>query len=261
MSFEDTPPYNNSHRHYRGKCSPRTGEIGFQIVVEQTDLWIVAEQDLSEKILNLVHHLRGELKAYMALFPEFGTSLRPVPVSPKASPIIRAMAEATARCNVGPMASVAGAISQFVAEAFAKQSPNLIVENGGDIALYSTRDRVVGLLPDPNSETVLGLKIAAKDFPVCICSSSATIGHSLSLGRGELVAVRSQNGCLADAAATALCNMLQSKKDLDRVLAQAQEWSAPDNDNGLNCGIDGVLAQCGGQIAVWGQMELTGIAG
>ncbi len=261
MSSADRYPYAGSHRHYRGRCSPRAGETGFQVVVEQTDLWVVAERDLSQDILHLAHHLRGELKAYMALHPEFGTSLRPVSVSANASSVVRAMADAAARCDVGPMAAVAGAIAQFTAAGFTEKSPNLIVENGGDIALHSTRDRVVGLLPDPSSETVLGLTIAAKDFPVYICSSSATIGHSLSLGRGELVAVRSQNGCLADAAATALCNMLQTKKDLQRVLAQAQEWSEPDSDHGLACGIDGVLAQCGGQIAVWGKMELTGIAG
>ncbi len=260
MSSKELTPYTSSHRHYRGRCTPRQKESGFQVVVEQTDLWIVAEQNLSQEILQHVHLLRGELKAYIAMHPEFGASLRPVEVPPKASEIVRAMAVAGARCEVGPMAAVAGAVAQFVANAFADKSPNIIVENGGDIALRSTRERVVGLLPDPTSETVLGLRLAPEDFPVCICSSSATIGHSLSLGRGDLVVVRSKNGCLADAAATALCNLLQGKKDLERVLAQAQKWAEAAPHLGLDCGIDGVIAQCGGQIAVWGAMELTGIA-
>ena len=205
------------------------------MVVEQTDLWVVAQHNLSQEILPLVHQLRGELKAYIALHPEFGASLSPVDVPPNATAIVRAMAAAARRCNVGPMAAVAGAMAQFVAKRFEELSPNIIVENGGDIALRSTRERVVGLLSDPTSDTVLGLRLGPTDFPTCICSSSATIGHSLSLGRGELVVVRSRDGCLADAAATALCNILHGKQDLETRSGPSPGMGAPGAGHGRRC--------------------------
>ena len=45
------------------------------------------------------------------------------------------MIKASLAANVGPMASVAGAISEYVANDLLKMSQNVIVENGGDIYL------------------------------------------------------------------------------------------------------------------------------
>ncbi|MDK2954953.1 MAG: uncharacterized protein PWQ57_449 [Desulfovibrionales bacterium] len=242
-------PYRSPWRRYREDASPRRrGEQSFQVVVEQTDLWITAREDLSSQALDLVHGLRGTLKAYIALHPSFAASLAPVAVSPEAPPLIRSMALAGEACGVGPMAAVAGAIAQGVAEGLAQCSPDVLVENGGDVHMISTTDRVAALLADPASTAGLGLKLAAEDFPLSLCASSGRIGHSLSLGRGDLVVVRSKSAAVADAAATALGNLLQSKKDLERVAARAREL----NDKG----VDGVFAQMDGRIAVWGKMEL-----
>jgi len=239
-----------------------SGETAFQVVVEQTDLWVVARQDLSEDMAqamgDFVHSLRGPLKAHIALHPEFAESLTPVPAAPDAPPpppLIRAMAEAAAICNVGPMAAVAGAIAQAVADAFADQSPDILVENGGDCFMHSTRDRVAALLSDPeaapHSGPGLGLDLPAKGFPLALCASSATIGHSLSLGQGELVVVKADTGALADAAATALCNLLHTPDDLNRVTDAAASLK--------RFGLRGVFAQHGGKLAAWGDMELVAL--
>ena len=56
-------------------------------------------------------------------------------------PVIKSMADSAQACGVGPMAAVAGAVAQFVAEALLPFSSNVIVENGGDIYMHSTRPR------------------------------------------------------------------------------------------------------------------------
>jgi hypothetical protein len=170
-------------RGYRGALRPAGGETAFQVVVEQTDLWVVARKDLTREVAAWVTELRGRLKAYMALDPAFGPSLVPVEVLPGAPEIVRAMARAGAACGVGPMAAVAGTIARMVAERFAQESPDILVENGGDIAMFSTRERTVGILADPAGGARLGVRIPAEDFPCALCASSARIGHSLSLGR------------------------------------------------------------------------------
>ena len=184
----------------------------------------------------------------MALNPAFGASLTPVSVPETAPPMIRAMASAAAVCGVGPMAAVAGSIAQYTAEHFVSESPDILVENGGDLYLCSTRRRVAAILTDPTGDASLGVALPPEAFPCSLCASSATIGHSLSLGRGDLVVARARDAALADAAATALCNLLRTPDDLSRVTDTAQSF-----------GLDGVFAQCSGKLAVWGDMELVAV--
>ena len=241
----------SAHRAYRDAVRPQPGETRFQVVLEQTDLMVTAEADLGGPMLDLVRTLRGELKNHMLTHPGFRESLVPVSVEDHAPAIVREMARAAALVNVGPMAAVAGTMAQLVAEAFAAQSPNLIVENGGDIYMRSTRPRTVALLGDPESGARLGLALSPRDFPLSLCASSATIGHSLSLGRGELVVVRSKSAALADAAATALANLIDDADDLDLLLARARKLAVH--------GVEGVFAQAGGRLGVWGKMELVAL--
>jgi ApbE superfamily uncharacterized protein (UPF0280 family) len=249
--------HRSADRAYRTGVAARTGETAFQAVVEQSDLWIVAglsghsREELRDAALEELHAVRGQLKAYLALHPEFGAALTPLALLPAAPPLVRAMAEAGQACGVGPMAAVAGSVAQSVATALRERVADVLVENGGDLYMYSTRERRVALLADPASGARLGLRLESKMFPLSVCSSSSTIGHSLSLGRGELVTVLADGGALADAAATALCNMLNSERDLDRVLETAQVWAEH--------GVRGVFAQAGGKIAAWGAVELITI--
>ena len=111
--------------------------------------------------------------------------------------------------------------------------------------------RVVALLGEPQSGAKLGLRLNKGDFPLSLCASSATIGPSLSLGQGELVVVRSRSGAFADAAATTLANLIDSGDDLDLLVARARELAPK--------GLEGVFAQAGGKLAVWGKMELVAL--
>lgn len=241
--------YASTERCYRKQCTHRQGECAFQVVVEETDLRVTAQCNLAPEMMAHVTHLRGEIKAWTRLHPEFRTSLTPLPMPTDAPEVVRRMLYGSRLAGVGPFAAVAGVIAQMTAEAFVSRSPDLIIENGGDIYVYSTVDRVVGMLPDPESGTLIGIKVAAADCPVSICASSAHIGHSLSFGQGDLAVVRAADASLADSAATAFCNHLRSASDVKNVLAMAEKL-AP-------CGIEGVFVQCQGRIGIWGRMELA----
>ena len=240
----------NPLRTYRELYAQDKKELGYQVVVEESDLWITSQVDLKNKIMDELIKLRAQIKAYIELHPAFLTSLKPVSVPKSAPGIIRKMALAGKLFDVGPMAAVAGAIAQKIAQKFHHLSPNLLVENGGDVYMYSLTDRKIGLLAHPEENLNLGLKIPRQDFPCALCASSATIGHSLSFGMGDLVVVKARDGAIADAAATALNNKLQNKGSLARVLKTASQWKEK--------GITGVFAQFEDEIGIWGDMELIG---
>jgi uncharacterized protein len=241
--------YANPVRSYRNICGPAPGETAYQVVLEQSDLYIISARDLKSLILERLNLLRRDIKGYIMLHPEFAESLVPVEITKNCPDIVRDMAESARLFGVGPMAAVAGSIAQHIADHASKISPDILVENGGDIFIHSRTDRIVGLLPHPEEPVTLGIKIFKEETPCAVCSSSSTIGHSLSLGLGDLVTVRSRSGAVADAAATALCNMIRSKKSLTRINKMRPELQKK--------GITGILAQMGKDLLVWGNMELT----
>lgn len=243
--------YNGSERLYRGRCTAREGEYAFQLVVEETDLQVIVDarqRELARPMLDFVTSLRGQIKNWMTLHPEFRTSLVPVAAPEEAPEVVRRMAAGAAVADVGPFAAVAGVIAQMTAEAFVHVSPDIIIENGGDAYLFSQKDRVVGLLANPEEGTSIGVTVRREDCPVSLCASSAIIGHSLSLGRGDLAVARARDAALADAAATALCNMLRTGRDVRRALERAELL-----------GLEGAFVQCEGRIGVWGNMELVAV--
>lgn len=253
MSNTQMKRYMNGRSYRRPSSHP--DERSFQIVVGESDLWITVASSVPDSIeefaLRKVTELRGQIQTWMLLEGEFAGSLVPLPDPGTAPDIIRRMYSASRVMGVGPMACVAGAIAGLTAEALLPWSADCMVENGGDSMLYSTRGRVVAMLSEKGGRASVGLRLHKDDFPVSLCASSSFIGHSLSLGRGELAVVRSADPFLADAAATALCNMLHKPEDT----AKAAEFASGYEQ----AGIDGVFLQCQGSIAVWGKMELIGV--
>jgi ApbE superfamily uncharacterized protein (UPF0280 family) len=148
------------------------------------------------------------------------------------------------------MASVAGAIAQFVGMRLLRWSREVIVENGGDIFLKAERSVTVSLFAgrSPLSEK-LGLVISPGQMPLGICTSSRSVGHSLSMGKADAACVLAPSATLADGAATALCNKIQGRKDLDRIA----EWTT-----GMK-GVTGAVVILGERMATWGQIELTAL--
>ena len=234
-------------RTYRGSVHAKDLKF-FQVVVRESDLWIGAESDVQKEARDLVFLFRHQLETYMGFHGEFLTSLRPVEDDPMAPPIVKDMIRCSRKANVGPMASVAGAMAQWVGEALLDVSGQVIVENGGDIFVAAKRPVTVSILAGPSPLSgKFGLRIPERQMPLGICSSSATVGHSLSLGITDVVCLLSTSTALADAAATALGNRIGKISDLERVGPWAEEIG----------GILGGVVIVGDTMASWGDIELV----
>ncbi|KTB48498.1 UPF0280 family protein [Dehalogenimonas alkenigignens] len=209
-------------RFYRSQHSS-PDLISFSVCIKETNLFIAARCNLERKAYRSVQKYRQTIEGYIARHPEFLTSLAPVEVDPGESPIICDMAEAAQKAGVGPMAAVAGAIAESVGRDLLEYSSDIIVENGGDLFIRTTRERVVGIQAgDSLFSGKLGLTIKPTDTPCGICTSSGTVGHSLSFGKADAVTIVAASASLADAAATACCNCIQSPYDINKALSAAQ---------------------------------------
>jgi len=107
--------------------------VTFEVVHGETDLQVSALSDCSAEAAAAVAALRADLEAYIGAHPRFAESFVPVEAAPDAPEIVRAMAAAGAAAGVGPMAAVAGAVAERVARALLRVSPEVLVENGGDL--------------------------------------------------------------------------------------------------------------------------------
>lgn len=238
-------PY--EERTYRRKVNT-SDLVSFHMAVKETDLWVSADLNLEKETRDLIFGCRQQLEAYIKVNPEFAVTLSPQQEDPYAPPIVREMIGATEGIGVGPMASVAGAVAQYVAGGLLRFTDQVIVENGGDIFLKTNRPATVSIFAgaSPLSER-LGLKIPVKQMPLGVCSSSAKVGHSLSLGIADVACLLSPSAALADGAATALGNRVKRKKDLETVAAWAGQIE----------GIVGGVVIVDDRIAAWGDIELV----
>lgn len=221
----------------------------FEVKHRETDLWIRADRLLEKEAMDAVLSVRRQLENYIATSEGFLASLTPLPYDPAAPPIVRAMLEASAKAGVGPMAAVAGAIAQWTAEALHPLSASVIVENGGDCHLIADEEITVGVYAGPKSpfQGKIALRFGPERFPLAVCTSSGTIGHSLSFGKADAVVVASRSAALADAAATAIGNIARAPSDIQQAL-----------DHGARIpGIEGTLILMGGKMGAWGNMELV----
>ncbi|MDZ4655839.1 MAG: UPF0280 family protein [Coriobacteriia bacterium] len=234
-------------RFYREKVAAG-GLMSFTVVNAETDLHVSAQRDLSREATALVVELRGDVESYIAMHPRFAESYAPLEVESGAPEVVRAMAEGARAAGVGPMAAVAGAIAERVARGLARLSAEVIVENGGDLFVMGATDRVIALWAGSSPfASTLGLRVGASMLPVAVCTSSGTIGHSTSFGRADTVTVLAVDAALADAAATALANLVRGEADIERALAAGQAIG----------GVVGVLVMVGERIGAWGAVELV----
>lgn len=213
-------------RHYRTWFCPGGDLHPFRVVYRETDLAVLAERDLSLEVLGLIREIRRPLEEYLAEHPEFLKALKPLPQDPRAPEIVKKMLWAGKVAGVGPMAAVAGAIAEAVGQKLLEEgyTRKVVVENGGDIFLALGRPATVALYAgDSPLSGKVGLRIAPDFQPCGVCTSSGKIGHSLSLGRADAVTVIAREAALADAAATALGNLVRGQRSLPRVFSAARE--------------------------------------
>ena len=234
-------------RTYRKRVNAKD-LVSFHVAVKETDLWVSADQNLEKETRDLVLSLRHQLEHYISIHPNFLTTLNPYPEDPYAPPMVKEMIETTGDLGVGPMASVAGAIAQYVGHGLLKWTDQVILENGGDIFLKANRPVTVSIFAGKSPLSgKIGVRIPQEKMPLGVCASSGTIGHSLSLGFTDIVCIISPSAILADGAATALGNRIRDKKDLEKIADWADELG----------GVSGGLAIVKDKVAAWGEVELV----
>ena len=161
-----------------------------------------------------------------------------------APPIIRKMVAASAVFGIGPMAAVAGAIAGSAVDAMIKEgAAYAVVDNGGDICILNDQPMTVGIYAGRSPIRDLAFLSDSRKKPLGICTSSGTVGPSISFGWADAAVVVSQDVALADAAATALGNAVTAAGSL------AECFSAIDRP-----GIDGALVIRGEQMAMWKEL-------
>ena len=222
--------------------------VNFEVIVKETDLLVRAMKDLSRETRESVYKYRHQLETYIATHPDFAGSLVPLDEDPYAPRIVQEMIR-TSRCaNVGPMAAVAGAVAEFVSKDLLPLSEEIIIENGGDIYLATSRERTIGIYAgDSPLSLKVGVLIQAEDRPLGICTSSGTVGPSLSFGKADAICVLSKSSALADAAATAVGNRVKTGKDIESGLEAGKAIE----------GVLGTLIIIGDRMGVWGNIRLV----
>ena len=195
---------------------------------------------------------RGYLEAYIDQYPDFLRTLKPWRISGPAPAIVREMALAGEKAGVGPMAAVAGAISEAVGTGLLQVSSEVIVENGGDTFFKTQTPVLVGIYAGNSPLSLkVGLKVDSTSHPVSLCTSSGTVGHSLSFGKADAVCVMSDSCALADAVATAVGNRVRSARDISSAIHFGK--SIPD--------VSGLVVIIGKDMGLWGSLEVIPLRG
>ena len=211
--------------------------------LKQTVVTITA--DAPEHILSAKQAIRvnrRSLEHFIELNPFFRFALEPVEDYIGDPPdIVRRMLDASSAAKVGPMAAVAGVIADLAVEAMVEAGASYaIVDNGGDIALTCDHEVIVGIYGGAPPFEDVAFKIEPTRF-LGVCTSSATVGPSISFGTAEVACVIAKTACLADAAASALGNLSNDHQAAFRAIKDIR-------------GVIGALLIAGDKLATWGRL-------
>ena len=155
-----------------------------QIDIDETHIRLTTDLE-GHDLKRYIFDMRMELKDHIFRNNEFSLAMEPLNVPDDDLPdIVFKMYESSVHADVGPMACVAGTISELSLDYLIERgSEYSIVENGGDIAIVNDRKVLCGIY---SNNEVLGNSIAfeikKRKKPLGICSSSGKIGHSISFG-------------------------------------------------------------------------------
>lgn len=222
--------------------------VNFTVIDKESDLHISAKTNLEKEAKEYLQKYRKAVKDYGDKDESFYKSLVPIVVSDNAPEIIKHMAKAAKHAKVGPMAAVAGAVSQYVGLELLRHTDEIMIENGGDIFIKANEEKKILIYAgnSPFSEKV-ALLISPEDTPLGICTSGGTVGHSLSFGNADAVVVLSRDTLLADAAATAIGNIVKEPQDINEGIEYGKAIK----------GIEGILIIIKDKMGVWGKIELV----
>ena len=223
-------------------------QASFRVVVKETDLFIRAGKDLKDVARESALRHRGYLENYIRQHAEFAATLTPWQVSGPSPGIVRDMAHAGQLAGVGPMAAVAGAVAEYVGKDLLTHTDQVMVENGGDLFIQSREPVTIGIFANKSPLSLrVGLRMDASEGPMAVCTSSGTVGHSLSMGKADAVCVVSASCSLADAAATSVGNHVQTMADIQSAMEIGKKIK----------GIEGIVIIVKDKIGMWGDLEIV----
>ena len=238
-------------RTYRQRVR-RVGLRAFRVVCQETDLMVQADRLFEYETREQVLVCRGQIDGYIQRYPAFASTLEPWREQAFAPQIVREMIAAGSAAGVGPMAAVAGAVAESVGRKLLDYSRDVVVENGGDVFIKAKGSVVAGLFAGKSPLSMkLGIKVAHARDGIGLCTSSGTVGHSLSTGSADAVCVVSRSCALADAAATAIGNRIRSPREIKTGIAFGKGIA----------GVLGVVVVAGREMGAWGQVELVPLKG
>jgi ApbE superfamily uncharacterized protein (UPF0280 family) len=193
---------------------------------KESNCTIISDKESAiEKAISSIKYHRRQLEKYIEKHPQFLHSLEPVSVD-KGPKVARLMAEASAKANVGPMAAVAGVLADLAVEEMISDGCKVaVVENGGEVSAVSNQPIDIALAAgDAPLSKEMGFRL--KDFPVGVATSSGLYSHAFSFGEAEAVTVFAVDAGVADAAATAVANLIKGddvrgviRQGIDRALS------------------------------------------
>ena len=229
--------------------------VSFRVVVKETDLWVQARRNLKNLIKELILKERRYIESYIYRHPDFQQTLQPWMLKVPVPAILREMVQAGAKAGVGPMAAVAGAIAARVGNLLLNHregSDEVIIENGGDVFLKTRQPVTVGLFAGKSPLSMqIGLTVDSRERPVAVCTSSGTVGHSISFGNADAVCVVSGSAALADAAATSIGNRVHTRADIHAGIDFGKTIQ----------GVEGLLIIKDEKMALWGALEMVPLKG
>ena len=238
-----------SERTYRNQVNA-SDLVPYRVVVKETDLMVYTETKLMDETKELVLEQRGYVEAFIKSHPDFSRALIPWQLDGPAPGIIANMVKAGRNAGVGPMAAIAGAIAEQVGFGLLKLTDQVIIENGGDIFIKSNSSVTVGIFAGNSPLSLrLGIRLKSKGNQNAVCTSSGTIGHSLSLGKADAVCVVAESCPIADAAATSIGNLINSPADIENGISAGREFEK----------LNGIVVIVDEKVGMWGDLEVVSI--
>jgi ApbE superfamily uncharacterized protein (UPF0280 family) len=236
-------------RFYRGLAAPE-GLERFQVRIRESDLLVFADRRLEGLAYRALGRVRSNIEHYIERCCEFARSLEPCEVAGCVPGIVMAMADSAAAWNVGPMASVAGAIAEYVGRALLVESESVIVENGGDVFLALPRRATLRLYAGEDSPFTdrIVFEVPKSRAGLGVCTSSSTIGPSLSFGCADAVVAVADRCADADAAATAIGNEVKSPEDIPRLMEKISREGR----------LRALLIAAEDKLGLWGDISILG---
>ena len=232
---------------YRNKISAE-GRYSFRLDYKYSGLYIICDRDIGSELEEPVLSFYQDIETVIVGRPDFEKSMAPIKAEKDLPRTIKKMCSAGEVFGVGPMASIAGALCDHLAKNLIDRCSFLMIENGGDVYIKSGDPLEVGIFTkNTYFKDKLTLLVEAEQTPCGICSSSGSFGHSLSLGKSDLVTVLSRTTTIADAAATSIANTINSEEDIDKAITRFSQYKE----------VEGLIIIKNKRIGLWGKLQLS----